>query len=208
MNQTVLAPHMQIRIDFLHKSLMIEATISGLLSQLLGVKDASSSKSFGNSSSALSYNAKVLLFLDLGFIRSEDYWKFQKFMEIRNQFMHNLEAASYEECFSYLKGAEEKLLKEYPKIKLKSKEARLKKAALTLANDVFIICIGLSRHIIDVKREKTYGKIFQKCVTSLLTLLKELKKKSPNKDTISAKELLHLYQASVLNLIKEVDFTE
>ena len=68
-------------------SVKIEHILNVIMAQLLGVKHEDT-KSFGNSSQALSFNAKANLLLDLNYLNKEQRLKFQIFMENRNKFAH------------------------------------------------------------------------------------------------------------------------
>lgn len=79
-------------------SVKIEHILNVILAQLLGVKH-DDTKSFGNSSQALSFNAKANLLLDLNYLDKEQRLKFQIFMEIRNKFAHIHSVDTFEKCF-------------------------------------------------------------------------------------------------------------
>src|SRR5688500_14484063 len=90
------------RKDILQKSLFMETITSQFLALILGIKKPLESKSFGNTGSALSFSQRVNLLMDLGALNSELRSKYQLFMEIRNQFMHNADAGTYEECLNFI----------------------------------------------------------------------------------------------------------
>ena len=79
-------------------SVKIEHILNVIMAQLLGVKHEDT-KSFGNSSQALSFNAKANLLLDLNYLDKEQRLKFQIFMEIRNKFAHIHSVDTFEKCF-------------------------------------------------------------------------------------------------------------
>lgn len=79
-------------------SVKIEHILNVIFTQLLGVKHEGT-KSFGNSSQALSFNAKANLLLDLNYLNKEQRLKFQIFMEIRNKFAHIHSVDTFEKCF-------------------------------------------------------------------------------------------------------------
>lgn len=79
-------------------SVKIEHILNVIVAQLLGVK-YEDTKSFGNSSQALSFNAKANLLLDLNYLEKEQRLKFQIFMEIRNKFAHIHSVDTFEKCF-------------------------------------------------------------------------------------------------------------
>jgi hypothetical protein len=80
-------------------SVKIEHILNVIMAQLLGVKHEDT-KSFGNSSQALSFNAKANLLLDLNYLDKEHRLKFQVFMEIRNKFAHIHSVDTFEKCFA------------------------------------------------------------------------------------------------------------
>ena len=79
-------------------SVKIEHILNVIMAQLLGVKHEDT-KSFGNSSQALNFNAKANLLLDLNYLDKEQRLKFQIFMEIRNKFAHIYSVDTFEKCF-------------------------------------------------------------------------------------------------------------
>jgi hypothetical protein len=79
-------------------SVKIEHILNVIMAQLLGVNHEDT-KSFGNSSQALSFNAKANLLLDLNYLDKEQRLKFQIFMEIRNKFAHIHSVDTFEKCF-------------------------------------------------------------------------------------------------------------
>lgn len=60
------------------------------------------SKTLSNKSSSLSFKTKVDLLYDLDRINKEEYNLLILFMEIRNQFIHNIEATSFEKVFEII----------------------------------------------------------------------------------------------------------
>jgi hypothetical protein len=162
---------MDNRLEYLGRSLLVEALLSSFLSGLIGISDHKNSKSFGNKSSALSFKAKVNLLLDMKVFDKSDDWKLEKFMEIRNQFVHNLDAVSYEVCTNLIQGAQSKLLKEYPQEQTLSIEEQLRNSSLELANNV----------------QKIIKKVFNKALSNALQ--KDLKKAMPSSLLLQRKHL-------------------
>lgn len=74
----------------LQSSLLVESFTSIFLSRLLEITDRTQTFSFSNKSSSLSFNQRLNLLIDIGAIEANNRNKFLAFMEIRNQFMHNL----------------------------------------------------------------------------------------------------------------------
>lgn len=82
------------------KSLALEKYMSMFLAFILDIDNYKNSKSFGNTSNALSFNQKLNLFTDLEFIIKEDKNKLIAFSEIRNQFAHNAECLTFADAFT------------------------------------------------------------------------------------------------------------
>lgn len=101
--------NIELRNKVLFYSLNLEAYSSTFLKWLLGIQD-NDSISFGNTGKALSFDQKINLLIDIGSLQSSDKGKFQKFMEIRNQLMHNLKCNYLKDIF----GVEKYLTKHYP----------------------------------------------------------------------------------------------
>jgi hypothetical protein len=71
-------------------------------------------------------------------------------MEVRNQFMHNFQADSFETCYSFIEGKANFVLRLYAQSEEFSKEEQLKKATLNLSEELLNTTIGL----IDKVKEK------------------------------------------------------
>jgi hypothetical protein len=112
---------LDLRTEFLKYALNIEHLVSLRLADILGVKDAVNSESFGSKNKALSLSAKVNLLSDLEHI-AEEKNKFEKFMEIRNKFMHVYLASTYEKCFELIDGLEKWFIRIYDKDEKLTKE--------------------------------------------------------------------------------------
>ena len=78
-----------------------EHAVNLILAKLLNI-NAYVSRSFGTSSHALSFNAKVNLLLDLKIFDKLQREKFQIFMEVRNKFAHINHVDTFEKCFAIL----------------------------------------------------------------------------------------------------------
>lgn len=141
---------MENRKAVLNISLHIERTISQLLGDLLNINTAAS-KLLSNKSNALSFNTKVLLLLDMKAIDENDKNKLRTFMEIRNQFMHNLDAKSFEECFKFIDGKDNYLKKIYPTKDTLNNEDDLKRMFYELSEDIRTIL----NKVIDLTVAKT-----------------------------------------------------
>ncbi len=185
------------RKEILARALMMESLSSIFIAGLLGIKDRQNSKTLGNKSSSLSFNQKIDLLLDLGALNSDEKKKCQAFMEIRNQFMHNLEAASFQECFSFLSGADKKVLKLYPQPQNISVEKQLRNASLKLADDVLSFISKLMDNVKlkitqDAKADTAIksNEAFVKSITQAKAILDDYIEQQIIKDpTLSSKKL-------------------
>ncbi len=140
------------RTIILSASLIIEKATSRFIANLLGIKKPENSLTLGIKNSALSFNQKIDLLIDLGALNVSDKSKFQLFMELRNKFMHVLEADSFVNCFKLLEGKETFLFRLYPQPKNKNHEKNLKAASMRLTDDV----LQLTLMIINKVLEKRY----------------------------------------------------
>ena len=138
---------LDIRKEILMYSLLIESFTSTLLIGLLGVKNPLDSKTLGNKSTAFSFNEKICLLIDIGVLDSTTRNKFQFFMQIRNQFMHNIEASTYINCFKYIEGGVNFLSNNYPNEFNKGQEEEIREATLALTKEVFRITGDIMKHL-------------------------------------------------------------
>jgi len=116
-------------------ALMIESTISSILGVLLDIS-TEDSKTLSNKSSAISLKTKIDLLTDIRALDREEAKKFEYFLQIRNQFVHNAKAHTFETCMSFIDGLEKKLLKDYPQPSEISKEEQIEKAFERLFKDL------------------------------------------------------------------------
>ncbi len=94
-NQDVIRQEF-VRYLVLNRSLEIESKLSEILKYLLGLEKEDDNKSLGFKGSALSLKAKVDLLFDINKIEKDLYKELILFMEIRNQFVHNLDSRTFE----------------------------------------------------------------------------------------------------------------
>ncbi|WP_271407468.1 hypothetical protein [Tenacibaculum soleae] len=106
--------NLENRSKVLSYSLELEYYVSLELAKLLDIKDFKNSKSLGNKSSSLSLNQKLNLLLDFETISSKEKSIIESFSSIRNQFMHNIDATSYEYVINQISGLLNRLKKLYP----------------------------------------------------------------------------------------------
>jgi len=150
---------MDTRIEILKISLLIEASISHFLGGLLSIKDVRNSISLGNKSTALSFQQKINLLIDIGALNNDTKSKFQTFMEIRNQLIHNIEAKTFVSCFSFMEGKEKYILKTYPQDPIEIKEIQLKKAVECLSDEVFKYSMDLIKKLKEKWHKESKSKI-------------------------------------------------
>lgn len=156
-------------------SVKIEHILNLIIAQLLGVK-YEDTRSLGNSSQALSFNAKANLLLDLNYLDKEHGQKFQIFMEIRNKFAHLHSVDTYEKCFAQTKN--------YNQLK---KLFEIDKDGDNLEEDMEYLFIVLSMDIamtLDKIKDRIYSemavKFTQRRFTELIkTKREEYKSKHP-----------------------------
>lgn len=140
---------LEIRNEVLVTALTIESMTSTFLAFLLGIEDSTNKLSF-KGSTALSFNSKVMLLIDIGALDYADRTLFLTFMEVRNVFMHNIEASTFVKCFSYMEGKEAWILKKYKANDALDREQKLAWGVDQLSNDVLKLTAG----IIDKLKKK------------------------------------------------------
>jgi hypothetical protein len=86
--------NLEVRTTVLEHSLKLENALNKILIGIIDVK-SSDPKTLGHKSSALSFSSKANLLYDLEKITKEEYSLLFCFMEIRNQFIHNLDSDSF-----------------------------------------------------------------------------------------------------------------
>lgn len=192
---------MDNRASCLSSSLLIEKSLSAFLSSLLDIKDEENSLSFSNKTSALSFRAKVNMLLDMNvFDKKEDNWKLEKFMEIRNQFMHNFEASTFEKCYSYVSGAQNKILKEYPQDATLPLEEQLKKATGKLASECLDIVQKVFKRTLEKKVSESNKVALASVAMASKDAINELHEKaqsSADTDKISVSEYWDLLEKKI-----------
>lgn len=204
---------MDNRASILSSSLLIENSVSSFLSLLLDIKDKENSISFGNNTRALSFRAKVNLLLDMNVIdKKEDNWKLEKFMEIRNQFIHNIEASTFEKCFSYLTGVQNKLLTEYPQDSTLVLEEQLKKATSKLTSECLGIAQKIFKRTLEIKISEAYRIALSSVAMASKDAIEELQAKAEysfDNNKISVSEYRDLLEKKLRDYEgKEFDLTK
>ena len=188
---------LELRHNILITALSLESLTSMYLAGLLGIKEYKNTKSFGNKSGNLSFNQKIELLTDLDALSKDDKKKFQTFMEVRNQFMHNIDIKSYTECFKMLDGKENYILKLFPQDKTTIKEVQLRIATEILGLQLMDIINNLANKIFinDVHKVKSemHGLIQEKFSNSIqnmkIILEEKIKPKTTRKEGINSIDL-------------------
>jgi len=134
------------------KAVAVEKYISMNLSYSLGIENYEESKSFGQTSAALSFISKVNLFSDLGIMETVEKSKLILFAEIRNRFAHN------EECSTFVTACTEQHVKQLEK--LYGKDLDRKAHFDHLYEDVKIILEKVKNEIYNTKALKVLFKTY------------------------------------------------
>ncbi|MDA9316539.1 hypothetical protein N9Q58_01345 [Polaribacter sp.] len=98
----VVSNHKNLRLCIIENCIFIEETISKVLGKVLNI-DWKESKSFGFSSSALGFNQKVYLIMDIKGLKSKELKKLTTLMNIRNKFAHLSGIKTFDDLFSKTK---------------------------------------------------------------------------------------------------------
>jgi hypothetical protein len=162
------------RTKVLKTALLLEGLTSSFISGLLDI-DVKNSKAFGNKSSALSFSGKIHLLTDMRSLQKEESTKFEKFMSIRNQFMHNLSANTFENCVVNIDGLGIWLLKQYPqdeKLKLEL-EIKYEKSIDALCHDLISITAKLIEQIEAKIKKEVKSKVNEQIIVALFANLKD-----------------------------------
>jgi len=113
---TVRSKNKNLRLCILENSIYIEELISMTIGNLLGI-DWENSKSFGFSSSSMSFNHKIQIIKDIKGIEKDMIKKFTCLLNIRNKFAHVYSITCFMSLYSLSKNGKEienLLKKSYP----------------------------------------------------------------------------------------------
>lgn len=201
LNATILKNNIKKRIKVLEFSLTLEWLASFSLAYLLDIESdkIKDSKSLGNSSSSLSFNQKVNLLLDNKSITKEEKLKLESFMNIRNQFMHNKDADSYEKAIENIIGLKNRLKNFYPKVFNETNiEIALENCVINLYNDSLKILIDFKggrekkmnnevERIVYTKRFNILEKVMVSELDKVLESLKEHSSESMKREELISK---------------------
>jgi hypothetical protein len=138
---------LKIRTDMLINALLVERMVSEFLAKLLGISDLNNSKALGNNSGSISFSQKIDLLIEIGALSQDTRKKYQAFMQIRNQFMHNLDAKTYNDCFSCNEGMDKFLIKLYKPNANLNREEQLEYVTKELCGDVLRLTADLMKKI-------------------------------------------------------------
>lgn len=146
-------------------SVIIETTLSHIIAYYLDIK-TEGSKSFGRTSSALSFNAKINLFHDMDMITKFEKKYLLVFAEIRNVFAHRMEIDS---MFSLLEAYpdKKKFLERHFSNSVPGYQFSKKNSSLLL--DLLLRNVGLFMFNIDTKSREKKGELSHKLFVGDLT---------------------------------------
>jgi len=93
--------NLELRSEILEASLNLENAVNELIVALL-VIEKQKRKAISNKSGNLTFKNKIDLLFDLDILDSEEHQKLLLLMELRNQFLHNLECNSFVKAINLL----------------------------------------------------------------------------------------------------------
>ena len=126
----------KVRNEFFVSALFVESAITDYLSEKLNIADAIHSELLGNSKKALSFDQKIDALLDSANFSIIDKSKLSVFREIYKEFMLNIEASSFEDCFSSPDSNDDFLLILYPQNDYLPREEKLINSCYQLMGEV------------------------------------------------------------------------
>jgi hypothetical protein len=139
-------------------ALFVESAITDYLSEKLNIVDAIHSELLGNSKKALSFDQKIDALLDSANFSIIDKSKLSVFREIYKEFMLNIEASSFEDCFSSPDSNDDFLLILYPQNDYLPREEKLINSCYQLIGEVSEL-VALHTEKTEVKMPRR-GKFF------------------------------------------------
>ena len=128
--------NIELRGKVLEDSLNLEKLALDVIKSVLRIFK-NDTKAFSNKSSSLSFKNKIDLLHDIGELDDVKYVHFVKFMEIRNQFVHNHECNSFEDLKKVKSDPTKHLINKFSD-KSNGKEKGLFEAYLKL----YLTCLG------------------------------------------------------------------
>ena len=179
------------RMKVIAVSVRIESIVSKAIGRVLGFSSLEQTRSFGNTSNALSFNAKLNLFLDTKGISKDQINILIKFSEIRNKFAHIEAIETIYDCLEASDASLKKFLEKSYSSKVENYEYGVKgcyQLFLVFLEDVELVCSTIFKAMID-----TILKDSAKFV--------EAKKAEILKETLLDKSLLTAEQTHVVEII-------
>lgn len=204
---------MKKRTKVLKTALLVENMVSTMLALLLDI-NLETSRTMGNKSSSIPLNIKIDLLTDIQTMTREDAKKFFDFMSVRNQFMHNMSAVSFEACIGAIDGLGARLLKLYPKEDKLTLEEKYELCFDELSGDLFFCIYGLGKKLrtkiesdVRSKMDKELVQILRRSIEDVTAVTDEYleKENSPLKGWGS--QIKKVIYARSLKLLKELDGT-
>ena len=144
MDINIISKSEDLRLYILEHTILVEENISICLGKILNI-DWKNSKSFGFSSTALSFNQKVQIIQDTQGLEKIEVQKLADFMSIRNKFAHVRSIATFEDFFNVGangQNVKKNLAKWYnseTKLEFDSTELKFKNYFFLLAIEVILI---------------------------------------------------------------------
>jgi hypothetical protein len=126
----------KVRNEFFVAALFVESAITDYLSEKLNIANAIHSELLGNNKKALSFDQKIDALLDSSNFSIIDKSKLSVFREIYKEFMMNIEACSFEDCFSSPDSNDDFLLILYPQNDYLPREEKLINSCYQLIGEV------------------------------------------------------------------------
>ena len=102
----IVSDHENLRLCVIENCIFIEETMSHILGTILNI-NWKESKSFGFNSSALSFNQKVHIVMDIKGLNPKELRKLTTLMNIRNKFAHLSEIKTFDDLFTKTKVGKE-----------------------------------------------------------------------------------------------------
>lgn len=187
-NIQVLSKTDNLRLYIIEHTLSIETLISETIGSFLNV-DYKSSKSFGFSSSSLSFNQKTQIIQDIKGLDSVMALKLTYLMNIRNKFVHVQEVDSFEKFFEIAKNGNEikkKLERWYSLESKKENDDKYKFSFYKLCEEITTMLWDLQVQDRTEKSKLQAKTVFQ---TAQLESFKEIITESQNSKEINSKVL-------------------
>ncbi|MNI37713.1 hypothetical protein D3C73_918230 [compost metagenome] len=162
----------------MENSLLVEGMVTDFLARALNI-DKRSSLTLSDKSTALSFNAKTNILIDLQLTNKTEVKKINSFMEIRNKFLHNWHIKSFTDCFASFDGLEKMLRKEYKlDDAFENHESELAYLYNQLSKDVIgklmSIMSSSSQYFASRKVDELYAKKYKKEVPRLMGIIYDL----------------------------------